>query len=111
MRKLWLPGSFLLIFCLGALPFAQGQSEPASGSSRKVINKVVPQYPALARQMNLQGTVRLEVSVSISGSVKTVEVKGGSPLLVQSAQDAVRLWRWEKADHETVESIEFNFRP
>lgn len=111
MRKRWLLASLLLTFVLGTLGVAQTQSGQTVSGSRKAINKVVPQYPSLARQMNLQGTVRLEVSVGENGSVKSVEVKGGSPLLVQSAQDAVRLWRWEKADHETVESVEFNFRP
>lgn len=109
MCKRWLLLSFVLITFSGPLLAAQTQSE--ASSNRRVISKVVPVYPHLARQMSLQGTVKLEVLVSGGGSVKSVDVKGGSPLLVQSAQDAVRMWRWEKTDHETTETIEFNFHP
>ena len=37
------------------------QQEEQSGSKRKVVNRVVPAYPQLARTMNLKGTVRIEV--------------------------------------------------
>jgi outer membrane biosynthesis protein TonB len=46
------------------------QNEP-SASVRKVINKVVPVYPKIARTMNLSGTVKLEVLVQANGSVKS----------------------------------------
>jgi hypothetical protein len=40
--------------------------------------------------MNLQGIVKVEALVGSNGVVKTVGVKGGHPVLVQSATDAVR---------------------
>jgi len=43
--------------------------------------------------------------------VKSMQVKGGSPLLGQSAQNAVRGWKWEKGDHETTELVECYFSP
>ena len=82
-----------------------------STSDRKVVNKVVPPYPAIARSMNLSGTVKLEAYVLANGSVKAVQVKGGNPLLVQSAQRAVQDWKWEKTDHESTEQVEFRFHP
>jgi TonB family protein len=84
---------------------------PAQEGGRKVLSKVVPQYPSLARTMNLQGVVRADVLVAPNGSVKLVEVKGGHPLLAQAAQTALRQWKWEPAPHETHESIEFRFNP
>jgi hypothetical protein len=51
------------------------------------------------------------VLVQSSGEVKTIQVKGGNPLLVQSAQAAVRAWKWEKAEHESTETVEFHFTP
>ncbi|HZP16620.1 MAG TPA: energy transducer TonB [Terriglobales bacterium] len=80
-------------------------------SARKVVSKVTPAYPRLARTMNLSGAVRVEVLVSANGTVKSVEVKGGNPVLAQAAQDAVRQFKWEKTDHETTELVEFNFTP
>jgi len=47
--------------------------------------------------------------VAANGSVKSVEVKGGHPLLAQSAQNAVREWKWEPAAHETREPLEIKF--
>jgi TonB family protein len=90
--------------------FAQDASN-SSDSMRKVVNKVVPQYPQTARSMNLSGTVKLEVLVQASGTPKSIQVKGGNPLLAQSAQFAVHGWKWEKADHETTEQVEFHFNP
>ena len=82
-----------------------------STSDRKVVNKVVPTYPAMARTLNLSGTVKLEALVLANGNVKSVQVKGGNPLLVQSAQRAIQDWKWEKADHESTEQVEFRFHP
>jgi outer membrane biosynthesis protein TonB len=61
--------------------------------------------------MNLAGTVRLEAVVAPNGSVKTVDIKGGNPLLAQAAQFTVREWKWEKTDHETTEIVEVRFSP
>ena len=82
-----------------------------SESTRKVLNRVVPTYPPTARMLNLTGTVKLEALVLANGTVKAVEVKGGNPLLAQSAQSAVRAWRWAKSDHESTETLEFRFTP
>jgi TonB family protein len=85
------------------------QQEP-SASARKVISKVVPAYPELARKMNLTGSVKLAVTVSPNGSVRKIEPHGGSPLLVKAAQEAVYKWRWAPAI-ETTELVELNFHP
>jgi TonB family protein len=87
------------------------QDEAVAASNRKIVNKVVPQYPAWARSMNLSGIVKVEATVSSNGVVKTVEVKGGHPVLIQSATDAVRKWKWEPASHESKEFVEVRFDP
>ena len=68
-------------------------------------------YPLVARNLNLSGTVKLEAVVLANGDLKSVQVKGGNPLLVQSAQSAVHDWKWETAAPETVEMVEFHFHP
>jgi TonB family protein len=89
---------------------------PASGTllaqdqgPRKVVVRVSPQYPNLARSMGLQGTVKADVLVAPNGTAKSVEIKGGHPLFGQSAQNALREWKWEPATHETHEIIELKF--
>ncbi|MGA7400043.1 MAG: energy transducer TonB [Candidatus Sulfotelmatobacter sp.] len=78
-------------------------------SARKVLVRVAPQYPSLARSMNIQGVVKADVLVAPNGTVKSVEIKGGHPLFVQSAQNALREWKWEPAPHESHETVELKF--
>ena len=111
-------GSVLLLVLLGLTLIPAGFSADAqsaqaadSPSARKVINRVVPSYPSIARTMNLSGTVRLEALVLANGKVKSIQVKGGNPLLAQAAQNAVRGWKWAKAERESTEMLEFRFKP
>jgi TonB family protein len=68
--------------------------EVGSVTAAKIVTKVQPIYPPLARQTRIQGTVRLHTIVGTDGSVKQLEVISGHPLLVQSALDAVRQWKY-----------------
>jgi TonB family protein len=86
-------------------------SQDHAEGTRKILTTVAPQYPNLARSMHIQGSVKADVLVAPNGTVKFVEVKGGHPLLAQSAQNALREWRWEPASHETHETIELKFTP
>ena len=61
----------------------------------KLINKVQPIYPALAKQARIQGTVRLQAVIAKDGSVVELQVLSGHPLLQQAALDAVRQWRYQ----------------
>ena len=80
-------------------------------SSRKVMERTAAPYPPLARSMALSGTVRVEALVSPDGSVKSVEIKGGHPVLAQTAANAVRQWKWESAPRESREIVEIKFSP
>ena len=99
------PALLVLVAAVSANLVAQ---EPAEGG-RKVSARVTPQYPSLARSMKIQGTVKADVLVEPNGSMKSDEIKGGHPLLVQSVQDALHLWRWEPGPRETHEIIELKF--
>ena len=82
-----------------------------SGSTRKIVNRVVPSYPPLARPLNLSGRVKFEALVAPDGTVKTVYVKGGNAVFVQAAEGALLKWKWEKSGQATTEVVEFNFTP
>jgi protein TonB len=71
---------------------------------------VKPEYPAVARQMRVTGTVRLEATVAPDGKVRDTKVLGGSPLLVQEATTAVKKWRYEETSKETTETVEVIFQ-
>lgn len=86
-------------------------AQTATESARKVVNRVVPAYPDMARSMNLKGNVKVEVVVGPGGAVKSVEIKGGHPVLAKSAENAVFKWKWESAARETRELVEIKFDP
>ena len=77
---------------------------------RIIVRKVQPQYPALAQKMGIKGSVKLEVVVEPDGRVKSVNAKGGHPLLVDAAQFAIRQWRWQPASHESLEQSKSIFK-
>jgi TonB family protein len=78
---------------------------------RKAIHKTMPVYPALARQSNLAGTVKVVAIVAPDGKVKTVEAVGGSPILIEAAKDAIGQWKFAPAPAESREVIELHFNP
>jgi TonB family protein len=94
-----------------ARAFAQDDNsgEVKNLGTRKVKTTVKPEYPAVARQMRVTGTVRLEATVAADGKVRDTKVLGGSPLLVQEATTAVKKWRYEETSKETVETVEVIF--
>lgn len=91
------------------VPKALAQNTPADTAKRKVKTRVVPDFPALAKQMNVTGKVKIEATISPDGRVTSTKVVGGSPLLVGSALDAIKKWRFEAAPKESSEIIEFDF--
>jgi TonB family protein len=101
--------ALLLAVLVGGVSFAGAQDQ--STETRKVVSRVTPSYPSIARTLNLTGVVKLDVTVAPSGSAKSVQVIGGNPVLAQSAESTVRIWKWEKSDHETTEHVEIKFAP
>jgi TonB family protein len=58
-------------------------------------HRVEPSYPPLARQLRVSGQVHLRAIISTDGSIDSLQVMDGHPLLVQSALDAVRQWHYQ----------------
>ena len=111
MRRHWRHhvGPLLLVLTLISPYYLRGQEAPEN--ARTIVRRVQPQYPTLAQRMSIKGSVKLEVVVEPDGRVKAVSAKGGHPLLVEAAQDAIRQWKWQSASHETLESVEVRFNP
>src|SRR6266446_636362 len=61
----------------------------------RILNRVQPSYPPLARQTRISGTVRLHAIIGKDGTIQSLEVMSGHPLLQQAALDAVRQWRYQ----------------
>lgn len=95
--------SVLILAIASTLAFSQASSD------RKVLSRVAPAYPELAKKMHIRGTVRVEAIVRPNGTVKSTRVLGGNPVLVNAAQDAVTKWKFEPAQGETTEVVQLTF--
>jgi TonB family protein len=95
----------------GPLRVEAQQTQSNDEFVRRARSKVQPTYPELARRMSIIGTVKIEVVVAPSGTVKDARVIGGHPVLASSALDAARKWRFEPASVETTGIIDFKFEP
>lgn len=103
-------GCVLILGCSAALAQkAPAQDVASDATARKLKTKIVPEYPAIARQLNLHGKVRIEARVSTDGHVTSTDVIGGHPTLASAAEDAVKKWRFEPGPKDTTEIIEIVF--
>ena len=83
-------------------------------TSGLLTRRVSPTYPPLARTARIQGKVLLQAQISKSGDIQNLQVISGHPMLIQSALDAVKQWKYRPyyLNGEPVEvdtTIEVNF--
>lgn len=57
-----------------------------------LLRQVQPVYPPLARQARVEGVVRLNAVLARDGTVVSLQVVSGHPLLVRAAVEAVQQW-------------------
>ncbi len=60
----------------------------------RLIRKVDPVYPELAKRVRVSGEVKLMVTVNEEGFVSDAEVISGHPFLTDAAVEAVRQWQY-----------------
>ncbi len=61
----------------------------------KLVSLVQPVYPPIAIQAHISGTVVLHVVIASDGTIKEATAVSGPDLLLQSAIDAVKQWRYQ----------------
>lgn len=103
--------AILTLAAAGAPWNVRAQQTQSDEIVRRAKTKVQPNYPELARKMNITGTVKVEVVVAPNGTVKDARVVGGHPVLASSAIEAVKKWRFEPASVESTGVIDFKFEP
>lgn len=57
-----------------------------------LVREIEPDYPPLARQARIGGTVVMSAIIGKDGSVQDLKLVSGNPLLVESAMEAVKQW-------------------
>jgi TonB family protein len=100
----------LLLLVISLMSMATSVSLMAqNGEHRNIKKERRPQYPEVARKMNIRGTVKIEVTISPEGKVKSLRVVGGHPLLAEAALQAATQWEFESGPKATSQVIEFSF--
>ncbi len=79
-----------------------------------LVHKVTPQYPPLAQQARIQGTVVLQALIGKDGTIQNLHVVSGHPMLTNAALEAVKEWRYkpyylngEPVEVETTINVNF----
>jgi TonB family protein len=92
-----------------AMSPASSQTAQSQTNTRKLKVSAPPEYPELARKMNIQGVARVLLTVASDGRVVGVKELGGNPVLVASLVQAVRKWKYESAERESEIEVRFEF--
>lgn len=100
-----------VLLCFGQVTLSAAQSQTVTKSSRKLVHKVEPDYPAIVKHAHVGGLVRLSATVLANGDVAKIEPMGGNPIFVESATKAVLKWKYAPAAGQTREDIEITFNP
>ena len=80
----------------------------------KLLRKVMPVYPALARSARISGVVRLVGIIGKDGTIQNLQLVSGHPLLAHAALEAVQQWIYKPTllngtPVEVIAPIEVNF--
>ena len=81
----------------------------------QITHQVTPQYPPEAMQTRVHGTVVLQAVIGKDGNVKNLKVVSGPSMLIKSATEAVKQWRYrpftlngEPVEADTQINVNFN---
>lgn len=84
--------------------------------SGAILNRTQPEYPAIAKVAHISGTVVLHAIIAKDGTIQELEFVSGPPMLVKSAMDAVKQWRYkpyllngDPVEVETTINVDFSF--
>jgi periplasmic protein TonB len=84
-------------------------------STGLLVHKVTPEYPSIAKQAHVQGSVILRAVIGKDGKVENVQPESGSPLLASAAVSAVKQWKYKPyvlngSPVEVETTVTVNFR-
>ena len=77
--------------------FAQGELKKVQQTEAvaAAVNKVQPEYPAIARQLKVQGMAEVEAVVAEDGTVEKVNIVSGNPILTRPSAEALKKWKFK----------------
>lgn len=80
----------------------------------KLVKKVIPEYPPLAKTARVSGIVHLIGAIAKDGTVQNLQLISGHPVLARAAMEAVRQWIFQPTllngqPVEVIAPIDVNF--
>ncbi len=86
----------LLIAAASGLAVAEDLGVKVSNSEamKAATAKVQPDYPAIAKQLHLEGEVEVEVHITEEGSVESAKPVTGNAVLANAAVAATKHWKF-----------------
>jgi TonB family protein len=81
----------------------------SADTAQMVERPVEPNYPMLAKQMKVQGSVVLQALIGREGAIQDLRVLSGPAILSTAAMDAVKQWRF-RPYYQSGEPIETEAR-
>jgi TonB family protein len=94
---------------IGLLTMLLVATGTAADHQRALVHSQGPQYPDIAKKMDLHGSVKLKIWITPDGTVRKLEYIGGHPLLAESALKAVKTWKYTPATQESEMTVEIKF--
>lgn len=83
-----------LLACRASLLAEETRKVTQAEAVKQALAKPQPDYPAMARQLKLEGRVELEASISEEGTVDDVKILNGNPVLTRAAAAAMKRWKF-----------------
>lgn len=80
----------------------------------KLLRKIIPEYPSLAKTARVSGVVRLLGVIAKDGTIRNLQLISGHPLLARAALEAVKQWVYQPTllngqPVEVIAPIDVNF--
>ena len=115
-KKLTLIAPAAMGLILSSLPLPAAERVPPSTALGALVTRVPPEVPALARQLKLSGVVEMDVTIDEEGSVESVNVLRGNPILAKAAEDTMKKWKFKpiKQGDKTIKAVttfSFEYKP
>jgi len=97
----------LTLICVSCLLAGDMKRVPPDEAMKAVTSKTKPEYSAMAKQLRLSGSVGLDVVIAEDGTVESVTVVKGNPVLANLATIAIKQWKFMpfKSDGSAIKVV------
>jgi len=94
-RWSWMRRAVVGLMLAGLTALAQEPTQLATPTAlARLVKKVAPDYPPAAKQLNVQGSQEVSITVNASGDVEDAKVVKGNAMFTQASLAAVKQWKF-----------------